>query len=213
MPIGRRITPMSMARILFACAGGTVSLPEPNLVLVGRRDGGNLVVNPPRDVWDRSELSSQELIHWSFLVAAAARAMIDVLPQLKDGCVNYWDAGNWALNEAAEPAGPKIGKQHRRVHLHLLGRSPEARDPAWQWGEAPLFPVFAERFAWAANFDRLGPQECKDIVARTEDLLRVRYGLNADQISSWVACPGCDYPATITTGDPGRACSECKPAV
>ncbi len=209
MPLGPRVTPMSMARILFACVGGTVTLPEPNLVLVGRQDGGNLIVNPPRDVWDRSELGAEELTHWSFLVAAAARAMIDVLPQLKDGCVNYWDAGNWALNEAAEPRGRKVGKQHRRVHLHLLGRSPEAADPAWQWGEAPQFPVFAQRFAWAAAFDRLRSQECKDIVARTDNLLRTRYRLNADQISSWAMCPGCDYPMPITTSGPSPACSEC----
>jgi hypothetical protein len=167
-------------------------------------------VNPPRDVWDRSELSPNELMYWSFLVAAAARAMIDVLPQLREGCVNYWDAGNWALNEAAEPAGRKTGKQHRRVHLHLLGRSPEAVDPAWQWGEAPRFPLFAERFAWAAGFDRLRPQECKDIIARTEDLLRARYGLKADQISSWAVCPGCDYPARVAGDGQGPACSECN---
>ena len=82
-------------------------LPDEKLVLVDRSDGGNLIVNPPRDVWERSELTPAELVAWSFLVAATGRAMIDVLPQLEGGCVNYWEAGNWALHHDAEPAGPK----------------------------------------------------------------------------------------------------------
>ena len=33
--------------------------------------------------------------------------MIDVLPQLAGGCINYWEAGNWALNDEAEPKGAR----------------------------------------------------------------------------------------------------------
>ena len=159
------------------CRGGSVSLPDAKLVLCDRRDGGNLIVNPPREVWDRSELSPEELTGWSFLVAATARAMLEVLPQLEGGCINYWDAGNWALNEAAEPRGPKRGREHRRVHLHLIGRSRTASSPAWTWGEAPVFPRFADRYPWAAANQRLTKDECDAIVARAESLLSGRYGM------------------------------------
>src|ERR1051325_11241738 len=155
---------------LFTCSGGDVSLPA--LVLVDRRDGGNLIVNPPRPVWERSELTPAELTQWSFLVAATGRAMLEALPQLEGGCINYWEAGNWALNDAAEPRGPKSAPESRRVHLHLLGRSPRATHPAWRWGEAPQFPAFEERRAWASSFAPLTEDECRAVVARAIELLR-----------------------------------------
>ena len=115
-------------------------LPQTDLVLVDREDGGNLVVNPPRAVWERGELTAGELTAWSHLVAATGAAMLRTLPQLEGGCINYWEAGNWALNDAADPAGPKTAPAFRSVHLHLLGRSRFARSPDWAWGEAPRFP-------------------------------------------------------------------------
>lgn len=178
---------------LFHCAGGNVLLPARGLCLVDRGDGGNLVVNPPRPVWERSELSAGELQQWGYLVAATGRAMIDVLPQLQGGCVNYWEAGNWALNDAADPKGPKEAPRHRSVHLHLLGRSRTAKDPSWQWGEAPQFPPFAERHSWAARFERLTGGECCDIVARTAELLRSRYGSDDRDLAPWTVC-SCGYP-------------------
>src|SRR5689334_16291033 len=114
---------------LLTCAGGTLVLPAANLVLVDRADGGNLVVNPPRTVWERSALAPDELTAWSFLVAAAGQAMLETLPQLDRGCINYWEAGNWALNDAADPPGPKTAPEHRQVHMHLLGRSRFASSP------------------------------------------------------------------------------------
>jgi GNAT superfamily N-acetyltransferase len=154
---------------LFQGDGGTVVLPD--LVLVSRLDGGHLVVNPPRDVWERSELTRVELTAWSVLVAAAGRAMIDVLPQLAGGCVNYWEAGNWALHDDAEPRGAKDPRVHRRVHLHLLGRSRHATHESWQWGEAPRFPRFADRHTWARDFEPLSSDECGAIVERLSALL------------------------------------------
>ncbi|HEY0372836.1 MAG TPA: hypothetical protein VGD79_12585 [Thermoanaerobaculia bacterium] len=159
---------------LFTCAGGSIVLPE--MPLVDRNDGGNLIVNPPREVWERSELTAEELTQWSFLVAATGRAMLDVLPQLDGGCINYWEAGNWALNDAAEPRGAKIAPGFRRVHMHLLGRSPRASHPAWRWGEAPQFPVFADRREWASSFAPLTEAERRAVVARARDLLRTKYG-------------------------------------
>lgn len=194
-----------MSRTIFSCAGGSLALPAATLVLVDREDGGNLIVEPPRAVWERSELTAAELGAWSALVAAAGRAMIDGLPQLAGGCVNYWDAGNWALNAAAEPRGAKDGPTHRRVHLHLLGRSPRARSRAWRWGEAPAFPDFADRFTWAAGFRRLTAAECHEVVRRTRDLLGTRYGMPLEQTAAVSACPGCGYPFLPAT----PRCDDC----
>ena len=163
------------ANVIFSAPGGRIVLPT--LVLIGRADGGHLIVNPPRAVWERSELTRDELTQWSLLVAATGRAMIDVLPQLDGGCVNYWEAGNWALNDLADPPGPKDPRIHRVVHAHLLGRSRSAMDPSWQWGEAPRFPSFVDRLTWAARFDPLTPSECRVVADRTATLLRDQYGV------------------------------------
>lgn len=161
--------------VLFTNEGGRLELPEKPFVLVDRADGGALIVMPPRPVWDRTELSAPELAQFSLLVAATARAMLDVLPQLEGGCINYWDAGNWALNEAAEPAGPKTAPRHRRMHLHLLGRSRHAKSPSWRWGESPVFPTWADRLTWGAKHEPLRDDECDSIVATTQMLLAARY--------------------------------------
>jgi diadenosine tetraphosphate (Ap4A) HIT family hydrolase len=172
---------MTMARsqALFICKGGSVMLPDDGLVFVDRSDGGHLIVNPPRDVWERAELTAEELSDWSSLVAATGHAMLHTLPQLDGGCVNYFEAGNWALNDAAEPRGRKAPRAHRSVHLHLFGRSPTAADPSWKWGEAPRFPEFKDRHAWAASRKRLTEAECARVLARIADVLRSRYGMNA----------------------------------
>lgn len=165
-------------RVLFTTGGGRIELPEKPFVLVDREDGGALIVMPPRPVWDRTELSALELAQFSLLVAATARAMLDVLPQLEGGCINYWDAGNWALNEAAEPAGrPKTAPRHRRMHLHLLGRSRHATSPSWRWGESPVFPTYEGRLTWGAKHEPLNAEECEHIVATTQMLLAARYQL------------------------------------
>jgi hypothetical protein len=182
---------------LLWCAGGRLVLPDRRLVLVDRRDGGHLVVDPPRDVWERSELGRGELWRWSSLVAAAGGAMIEVLPQLDGGCINYWEAGNWALHDEAEPRGPKRARSHRHMHLHLMGRSPRAQHPSWTWGEAPRFPAFADRFAWAASFERLTASECLAIVTRTAERLRDVYGFADGQVEPWSPCVTCGYPMAV----------------
>src|SRR3954469_13418611 len=186
-----------MSLKLFTCQGGHIVLPDRKLVLVSRQDGGKLIVIPPREVWERSALTSIELMRWSFLVAATGKAMIDVLPQLEGGCINYWEAGNWALNDQAEPKGRKEARSHRQMHLHLLGRSPAATDPAWAWGESPVFPRFADRASWAASFERLTAAECRQVVSRADDLLRTTYGVSTGHIAPWSACGGCGYPAPV----------------
>jgi hypothetical protein len=184
-----------MPLTLFRCDGGTLVLPDRASLLASRENGGNLVVNPPRPVWERSELTPGELTQFAFLVAAAGRAMIDTLPQLAGGCINYWEAGNWALNDEAEPRGRKQARAHRKMHLHLLGRSPASTDPAWAWGESPRFPAFAEKDSWAARFEPFEAAECVAIVTRTDALLRTVYGLRDDQIVQWTTGAG-GYPVT-----------------
>jgi diadenosine tetraphosphate (Ap4A) HIT family hydrolase len=158
--------------IIYKGAGGTVVLPK--MVFLDRADGGHLIVNPPRDVWEQSELTAIEVAHWWFLVGAIGRAMIDVLPQLDGGCVNYFEAGNWALNHAAPPKGPKRAEDHRRVHMHVFGRSPSAKHPSWRWGEAPRLPDYKDRKAWAEGFAPLDKKECRAVVNRAKALLRER---------------------------------------
>lgn len=190
---------------LFTCEGGQIVLPDQNLLLADRQSGGNLVINPPRAVWERSELTAAELTSWCALVAAAGRAMLDELPQLQGGCINYWEAGNWAVNDQAEPAGPKAAPDHRRVHLHLLGRSRTATAPGWRWGEAPLFPTFAERHTWADRNARLTAEECGRIVSRAASLLQAKYGFQPSQMQAWLACCGCGYPMPMSH----TQCAEC----
>jgi hypothetical protein len=197
-----------MSLKLFTCQGGHIVLPDRKLVLVSRQDGGNLIVIPPREVWERSELTPSELMHWSFLVAATGKAMIDVLPQLEGGCINYWEAGNWALNDDAEPKGLKTAREYRKVHLHLLGRSTVATDPAWRWGEAPKFPDYVDRYSWASKNERLNPEECSHVVAQVETLLQTHYGMHASDLESWFNCRRCGYP-TPAGGEPQGVCGDC----
>jgi diadenosine tetraphosphate (Ap4A) HIT family hydrolase len=196
-----------MSLILLCGDGGALMLPNRESLLVSRENGGNLVVNPSRPVWERSELTPAELTQFAFLVSAAGRAMIDVLPQLAGGCVNYWEAGNWALNDEAEPRGRKDARSHRQMHLHLLGRSPASLDPAWAWGESPRFPAFAERSSWAARFERLTAAECCQVVSRAETLLQRKYG---GQIANWSPCDACGYPTPVAIGGSSHLCSECR---
>jgi hypothetical protein len=189
-----------MAITLLQGAGGSVVLPNRGAALVSREDGGNLIVNPPHEIWERSELTPQELAAWGALVAATGRAMIDTLPQLAGGCVNYWEAGNWSLNEAAEPRGIKNAPEHRRVHMHLLGRGPRAKHPAWRWGEAPKFPDYQARLEWAKDFERLTAEECEQIVEAAKNRLIAR-GEMKTFLSS--RCGQCGYPAW------NAICEEC----
>nr|WP_316640066.1 hypothetical protein [uncultured Roseateles sp.] len=158
-----------MPLILHACAGGTLCLPD--TLLCDRLDGGHLIVNPPRPVWERHALTPLELAQWSLLVAATGRAMLETLPCLAGGCINYWEAGNWALNDQAAPAGPKDVREHRRVHLHLFGRSRQAQHPDWRWGESPRFPAWRDVKAWTAAMTPLDDAECEAVAQRAAELL------------------------------------------
>lgn len=195
-----------MSHVLFRGAGGTVTLPDPATIMIDREDGGQIVVHPPRRVWDRIALDRDELTQWNFLVAATAEAMLDTLPQLRDGCINYWDAGNWALNVEAPPVGPKAGPAHRVLHLHVIGRSPHSDDPSWQWGESPFYPRFADRFVWSQGKSPLTAAECGVLVSRLGHLLFDRYGV---AVTPSGVCARCRYPAPAGDLDAAGACRAC----
>ena len=164
-----------MSYEIFSCSGG--SIIRPGKVLCDRQDGGHLIINPPRPVWERSELTPHELARWSLLVAATGKAMLEVLPVLKGGCLNYWEAGNWALNNDAEPIGPKNVLAHRRVHLHVFGRSRNSLDPDWRWGEFPKFPDFSQSGPWASRFKPFLESEGRQIAERVATLLKTSFRL------------------------------------
>jgi hypothetical protein len=197
-----------MSHVLFRGAGGSVTLPDPRTIMIDRRDGGQLVVYPPRRVWDRTALDGPELTQWNLLVAATAAAMLDTLPQLAGGCINYWDAGNWALNAEAAPEGPKTGPTHRVLHQHLVGRSPASSDPSWAWGESPFFPRFCDRFTWSEGKAPLSPTECAALVARLSQVLIERYGVTEPGVGA--VCEHCGYPAPAADLEPdARVCPGC----
>lgn len=162
-----------MSRTILLHASGSVQLPAK--VLCDRADGGHLLVIPPRPVWERTALEADELAAWSLLVAATGQAMLETLPALRDGCLNYWEAGNWALNDLAPPTGPKQPRRDRHMHLHIFGRSRHAQHPDWAWGESPRFPAFTEADRWSAQFAPLSADECDAIVERANALLLSRY--------------------------------------
>ena len=192
---------------LLSCTGGAVMLPARNGALVSGADGGNLIVNPPRDVWERSELSAQELRDWSCLVAATGSAMLSCLPQLDGGCINYWEAGNWALNDDAPPKGRKRAPDHRSMHLHLLGRSMIAKSPNWRWGESPVFPRYKDKNNWAGPEDRLTPAEAHAIVSTATEILIEKYGFAAKDIEPIGRCSSCSYSIA---GLGAGICVECR---
>jgi len=174
----------------------------PGQVLLDREDGGHLVAMPPRRVWDQSELSPAEVAAFSWLVVACGKSMMVELPALRDGCVNYWDAGNWSLHDRALPPGRKEPRAHRVVHVHIFGRSPGARDPAWAWGESPAFPRFDDRQAWMAPFRPLDAGECRRVVTR----LAAEWQRGFAPGHSQCECSACGYPFV---GGGERVCDPC----
>ena len=197
-----------MSHVLIRSAGGSVALPDPRTIMIDRLNGGQLVVFPARRVWDRTALDAAELTQWNFLVAATAIAMLDTLPQLRDGCINYWDAGNWALHPQAPPIGAKSAPAHRFLHQHLIGRSPQSSDPCWTWGESPLFPHFRDRYEWSRGKAALTPTECTQMMPSLTRALREAYGVHPQATD---LCGSCGYPTPQSDLDAtSQLCPDCS---
>ena len=52
-----------MSHVIMRGSGGRVCLPDPATTMIDRADGGQLVLYPPRRVWDRTALTRLSLIH------------------------------------------------------------------------------------------------------------------------------------------------------
>ncbi len=72
---------------------------------------------------------------------------------------------------------PKTPALHRKMHLHVFGRSPRATHPDWLWGEPPRFPAFVQSEARTRQFTRLEDGEGVALGARIQELLGTRYAL------------------------------------
>jgi hypothetical protein len=77
---------------------------------------------------------------------------------------------------AVRPRTPAF-LQHRRVHLHVFGRSRTASHEDWQWGESPSFPPYVESKKWSSQFELLTQEECTSISKRIEVVLREKFDL------------------------------------
>jgi hypothetical protein len=63
------------------------------------------------------------------------------------------------------------------VHLHIFGRSRDAKHYDWRWGESPKFPDFVESRKWASQFNPLRDDEFENVKARVAELMQGKYAL------------------------------------
>jgi hypothetical protein len=77
---------MPTPQLLLTCGGGIMILP--NMPLVDRADSGHLGVNRPREVWERVELSANELSHWGS-VAATVQVLLRALRNILRSSMAY----------------------------------------------------------------------------------------------------------------------------
>ena len=94
--------------------------------------------------------------------------------------------------------------------MHLLGRSRHARRADWRWGEAPMFPAYADRLDWASTHQRLHTEEVAAIVARAVTLLCEKYDVVTEKIALSAPCPSCGY-ISARIGAGADVCEECAP--
>ncbi len=83
---------------------------SPEYPLNDRGDGGHLVMRKREGVFDRSDLTVEEVIDFMRISMMVGRAMYEVLGVER---MNYEDLANWGLDD---PGGPKM-------HLHFFGRA------------------------------------------------------------------------------------------
>jgi hypothetical protein len=91
----------------------------------------------------------------------------------------------------------------------LIGRSINAKSSDWRWGEAPLFPRYADRTAWAAAHERLTPGEARAIVGAIRSILLDKYEFAPTAIDQNFICGSCSYPVAGDGDDGVSLCQEC----
>ena len=118
--------------------------------LVGRSDGGHIVINPKIRVKSLQQLNPQMAIELMRLLMVVGKAMSTVLNKngVDIGRINYQDNGNWGV---FTPEGPY-------QHFHLYGRAKSAVQQ--EYGQACYFPHKEDKSEF---YERLEPLHKKDI--------------------------------------------------
>ena len=128
--------------------------------LVGRSDGGHIVINPKTRVNNLQQLDAKMAIELMRLLMIVGEAMSIVLNKngVDIGRINYQDNGNWGV---FSPEGPY-------QHFHLYGRAKSAVQQ--QYGQACYFPHKEEEPAF---YERLEPLHQKDIEDLNSEISRL----------------------------------------
>ncbi len=89
-------------------------------LLVDRRDGGHLIIEPLQTTFDVMSLSAEQMAEYLPIIMAAGRAMTEVMNEsgIAVERINFMDMGNWALLKP---------DRKPRLHMHLFGRARGSR--------------------------------------------------------------------------------------
>lgn len=124
-----------------------------NQPLVGRNDGGHIVLNPKNRVKDLQELTPPIAIELMRLLMVVGEAMSTVLNKngVDIGRINYQDNGNWGVFTAAGPY----------QHFHLYGRAISAKQQPY--GQACYFPDKKDQAAFYEHLEPLNKTDVMDL--------------------------------------------------
>jgi diadenosine tetraphosphate (Ap4A) HIT family hydrolase len=116
---------------------------------VDRQDGGHIKISPKVPVEDRLKISPKTSVELAWLTNLSAEAFIKGMQKsnIRIKRINYQDNGNW--------------KPH--LHLHLYGRSPEAK---YQKFGDPIIPGHRD------NYSSLNESDIRNIQAEIDMLLK-----------------------------------------
>ena len=121
--------------------------------LVGRSDGGHIVINPKVRVATLQQFNPTTAIELMRLVMVVGEAMTTVLNKngVDIGRINYQDNGNWGV---FKPEGPY-------QHFHLYGRAKSAVQQ--KYGQACYFPHKEDYPEFYENLTPLNHQDITDL--------------------------------------------------
>lgn len=129
--------------------------------LLGRSDGGHIVINPKVRIKDIQQLDAVKAVELMRLLIVVGEAMSTVLKRngVDIGRINYQDNGNWGV---FSPEGP----YH---HFHLYGRAKSAVHQ--KYGQACYFPHKDEQPEFYEMLETLSPKDIAEINAEILKLL------------------------------------------